>query len=95
MVISCIYKVIDFLHIPIFYLLFKLLKIHPALMYDVTPINDDNLLRALSLLLQDVALLWLRIRINRWRSYLQFRTDCRRSFGDYDFAARIREEISS
>ena len=62
---------------------------------EFTPINDDVLLRALPLLLQDIALQWFRIRKNRWRSWSEFRADFRRRFGDYDFASRVREQISS
>ena len=61
----------------------------------VYPKNDDDLWRALPLLLQDIALQWFRIRKNRWRSCLEFRADFRRRFGDYDFASRVREQISS
>ena len=60
-----------------------------------TPVNDDDLLRALPLLLQDIALQWFRIRKNRWRSWSEFRADFRRRFGYYDFASRVREKISS
>ena len=58
---------------------------------EFTPINDDDLLRALPLLLQDIALQWFRIRKNRWRRRSEFRADFRRRFGDSDFASRVRE----
>ena len=60
---------------------------------EFTPINDDDLLRALPLLLQDIALQWFRIRKNRWRSWSEFRADFRRRFGDYNFASHVREQI--
>ena len=61
----------------------------------VTPISDDDLLRALPLLLKDVALLWFRIRRDRWRSWPEFRADFRRRFSDHDFTARVKAQISS
>ena len=35
----------------------------------ITPISDDDLLRALPLLLKDVALLWFRISDDEWRNW--------------------------
>ena len=61
----------------------------------ITPISDDDMLRALPLLLKDVALLWFRIREDRWRSWPEFKADFRRRFSDYDFAARFKAQISS
>ena len=59
----------------------------------ITPISDDDLLRALPLLIKDVALLWFRISDEEWRNWPQFKTAFRRRFGNYDFAARVREQI--
>ena len=59
----------------------------------ITPISDDDLLRALPLLLKDVALLRFRISDDEWRNWTEFKTAFRGRFGNYDFAARVREQI--
>ena len=59
----------------------------------ITPIKDDDLLRALPMLLQDVALLWFWISKDEWRNWSEFKTAFRRRFFNYDFAARVREQI--
>ena len=41
----------------------------------------------------DVALLWFRISEAEWRNWSQFKIAFRRRFGNYDFAARVREQI--
>ena len=59
----------------------------------ITPISDDDLLRALPLLLKDVALLWFRISGDEWRNWPEFKVAFRRRFGNFDFEARVREQI--
>ena len=61
----------------------------------ITPINDDDFLRALSLLLQNVALLWFRISKDEWRNWSEFKTSFRRRFCNYEFATRVREQTSN
>ena len=58
-------------------------------------VDDDDLLQALTLLLQDIVLQLYKIMKDRWRSWLEFWADFRRRFGDGDFASRVREQISS
>ena len=58
-------------------------------------VDDDDLLQALTLLLQDIVLQLYKIMKDRWRSWLEFWADFRRRFGDSDFASRVREQISS
>ena len=59
----------------------------------ITPISNDDLLRALPLLLKDVALLWFRISDDEWRNWPEFKIAFRRRFGNFDFEARVREQI--
>ena len=63
--------------------------------HGITPINDEDLLRALPLLFKDVPLLWFRISKNMWWTWSEFKTDFRRRFGEDDLAARVREQMSS
>ena len=59
----------------------------------IIPISDDDLLRALPLLLKVVALLWFQISDDEWRNWPEFKTAFRRRFGNYDIAARFRKQI--
>ena len=59
----------------------------------ITPISDDDLLRALPWLLKDVALLCFRISNDEWQNWFEFKTAFGRRVGNHDFAARVREKI--
>ena len=59
----------------------------------ITPVTDDDLLRALPLLLKYVALLWFRISDDDWWNWPEFKIAFRRRFGNFDIEARVREQI--
>ena len=59
----------------------------------ITPIKDFDLLRAVPMLLKDEALLWFQISKDKWRNCSEFMTAFRRRYGNYDSAARMREQI--
>ena len=42
---------------------------------------------------QDVALSWFPISKDEWRNWSEYKTAFRRRFGNYDFAAKVREKI--
>lgn len=58
----------------------------------VMPVTDADLFKCLPLVLSDVALYWVRLESNKWRTWGDFETAWRTRFGDPDYHYALREE---
>lgn len=60
---------------------------------DLSPISDEDLLRAIPVLLSGIALHWCRLYRSEWRTWDDFCNAFRQRFGDVSFQRRLREQL--